>query len=77
MVVTIKDLAKKLHVSPATVSLALNDNPAINQETARKVKEAAQSMGCIRNHYARGLPGAAAAPSPWCFRTWKTSTLPR
>ena len=45
MVVTIKDLAKKLHVSPATVSLALNDNPAINQETARKVKEAAQSMG--------------------------------
>ena len=38
MVVTIKDLAKKLHVSPATVSLALNDNPAINQETARKVK---------------------------------------
>ena len=55
MVVTIKDLAKKLHVSPATVSLALNDNPAINQETARKVKEAAQSMGYIRNHYARGL----------------------
>ena len=49
MVVTIKDLAKKLHVSPATVSLALNDNPAINQETARKVKEAAQSMGYVRN----------------------------
>ncbi len=55
MVVTIKDLAKKLHVSPATVSLALNDNPAINQETARKVKEAAQSMGYVRNQYARGL----------------------
>ena len=56
MVVTIKDLAKKLHVSPATVSLALNDNPAITPVD---------------------WPGAAAAPSPWCFRTWKTSTLPR
>lgn len=31
--ITIKDIAKALHVSPSTVSRALKDNPDISQET--------------------------------------------
>lgn len=43
---TCKALAKKLGVSPATVSMALNDNPLVKIETRQKVKEAA-----LKYHY--------------------------
>ena len=32
-----KEIAKELGVSPATVSLALNDRPGINQETKQRI----------------------------------------
>lgn len=43
--VTIKDIAQKLNVSPATVSLALNGRPGVNDETRRSVMETAQELG--------------------------------
>ena len=55
MSVTIKDIARELGVSPATVSLALNGSSMIGQETTRRVKEAAERMGYVRNPYARSL----------------------
>lgn len=53
MAITIKDIAKELGVSPATVSLALNNSPMIGALTTRRVKEAAFRMGYVRNQYSR------------------------
>jgi len=53
--VKLEDVAKECGVSPATVSLALNDNPLVNVETKRRVKEAADRMGYIPNEIARSL----------------------
>lgn len=39
-----KDIAKALKVSPATVSLALNDRPGVNEETKKKILEYADRM---------------------------------
>jgi LacI family transcriptional regulator len=55
MAVTIKDIARELSLSPAAVSLALNDSPMVSRETVLRVKETAQKMGYVRNQYARGL----------------------
>ncbi len=55
MAVTIKDIAKALSLSPAAVSLALNDSPMVSQETIRRVKATAKKMNYVRNQYARGL----------------------
>ena len=43
--VTIKDLAEQLGVSPATVSLALNDRPGVNEETKQMVLKLADELG--------------------------------
>jgi len=53
--VTIKDIARELNLSYATVSLALNDSPLVKKETAKKVKEVTQKMGYRPNAIARGL----------------------
>lgn len=53
MAITIKDIAKELGVSPATVSLALNNSPMIGAQTTRRVKEAAFRMGYVRSQYSR------------------------
>ena len=45
--VTIKDIARELNLSYATVSLALNDSPLVKKETAKKVKEVTQKMGYL------------------------------
>ncbi len=42
--VTIKDIADRLNISPATVSLALNGRPGVNLQTARKVLETAKDL---------------------------------
>lgn len=55
MQVTIKDIARALSLSPATVSLALNDSPMVNPDTARKVKEEARRQNYVPNQYARSL----------------------
>jgi LacI family transcriptional regulator len=52
---TIYDLAERLNMSIATVSRALNDHPAVNKNTRRKVCELAEAIGYRKNNFASGL----------------------
>lgn len=61
--ITIYDLAKILSLSPATVSRALNDHPAINVKTKLLIAEKAEELGYRSNTFASHL------------RTRKTNTL--
>jgi LacI family transcriptional regulator len=48
-IVTIKDIAKKLGISTATVSLALNDRPGVNALTKKKVLELVKELNYTGN----------------------------
>ncbi len=52
---TIYDIAEKLQVSPATVSLALNDDSRIALKTRRRINEFAVKAGFRRNEQARNF----------------------
>ncbi len=54
-VITIRDIAREIGMSEATVSLALNGNPAVKTETRQKVKETAAALGYVPNTNARRL----------------------
>jgi len=54
VMVTIKDIARVVGVSPSTVSRALSDSPLISEKTKQNVKEVAQRLGYERNELARG-----------------------
>ena len=47
--VTIKDLAKRLNLSPATISLALNGRPGVNEQTRQSVISLAQDLNYCGN----------------------------
>jgi len=53
--VTIYDIARILEISPATVSRALNDHPAINSKTKILIREKANEMGYRSNTFASNL----------------------
>lgn len=53
--VTIYDIAKKLNISPATVSRGLKDHPGISKKTKKKIFELADKIGYRQNHFARNL----------------------
>lgn len=53
--VTLKDIAGLCNVSIATVSRALNNPNAINNETAKRIRRTAQKMGYLPNAAARML----------------------
>lgn len=53
--ITIYDLARDLHISPATVSRALNDHPAVNKNTKKKIFARAQELGYQSNTFASNL----------------------
>ncbi|GAB4049875.1 LacI family DNA-binding transcriptional regulator [Spirosoma litoris] len=53
--VTIYDIAKQLQLSPATVSRALNDHPAINKNTKTLITSKALEMGYRSNLFASNL----------------------
>ncbi|WBL23331.1 LacI family DNA-binding transcriptional regulator [Zunongwangia sp. HRR-M8] len=53
--VTIYDISKKLKISAATVSRALNDNPKISQKTRELVMETAAAMNYKQNRLAQAL----------------------
>lgn len=51
--VTIKDIAKKLHMSVSTVSKALNNDPSISALTSERVKALAKELNYVPNEAAR------------------------
>lgn len=53
--VTIYDIAKKLKISPATVSRGLSDHPGISKKTKKKIVDMVEQMGYRSNHFARNL----------------------
>ena len=53
--VTIYDLAKRLDISPATVSRSLNDHPSISKKTKEKVLSVAKELGYRTNKFAANL----------------------
>lgn len=53
--VTIYDIAKKLRVSGATVSRALNNHAAISEKTKKKIQDTARKMGYRSNNFASNL----------------------
>ena len=56
--VTLEDLARRLGVSTATVSRALNDQPGVSQATRQRVLQLARELNYIPNVAARGLATA-------------------
>ncbi|UFJ39399.1 LacI family transcriptional regulator [Brevibacillus humidisoli] len=55
MSVTIKDVARAAGVSPSTVSRVISRHPKISPATARKVREAMESLGYHPNIMAKSL----------------------
>ena len=55
MVVTIRDVAKKLNLSPTTVSRALDGYDDVSEATRQRVVEAAREMGYVPDRMARQL----------------------
>lgn len=56
--VTLLDIAKRLNVSPTTVSYVIRnraDELGVSEETAKRVKEVARDLGYIPNQIARSL----------------------
>jgi LacI family transcriptional regulator len=53
--ITIYDLAKKLKLSPATISRGLSDHRAINKKTKKKIVEMAEALGYRSNTFASSL----------------------
>ena len=52
---TIYDIARYLHVTPATVSYALNNVSKVSEETRKKVLDAARELGYSRDYNAVSL----------------------
>ena len=55
MATTMKDVARRAGVDVSTVSLALNNDPRIRQETRERISQIAQELGYRKNSLARGL----------------------
>eukprot|EP01035_Chromulina_nebulosa_P006426 gene6426-8682_t len=53
--VTIYDIAKHLNISAATVSRGLNNNPAVNKNTRKKIADIAKALGYRSNTFASSL----------------------
>lgn len=53
--ITMKDIAKALEVSVATVSRALADNPSISEKTRKRVQEYAKEHNFVSNALAESL----------------------
>lgn len=53
--VTIYDIARKLKISPATVSRGLKDHPSISKKTKKKIFALADEIGYRSNLFARNL----------------------
>lgn len=58
--ITIKDIAARLQVSPSTVGRALADDQRISQTMKQKVLEVANEMGYVTNRAARMMRGVSS-----------------
>lgn len=58
--VTIKDIAARLQVSPSTVGRALADDSRISSAMKQKVLEVANELGYVANHAARMMRGVSS-----------------
>lgn len=54
-IITIYDIAERLKLAPSTISRGLQDNPAINPKTRKKIFDTANEMGYRFNTFARNL----------------------
>ena len=52
---TIKDVARQAGVSTGTVSMVINNNPAVKLETRLRVQQAIKELNYVPNQYARSL----------------------
>ncbi|SDP42547.1 LacI family DNA-binding transcriptional regulator [Desulforhopalus singaporensis] len=53
--VTIKDIARRLHVSTTTISNALNNKPGVSKEARDRIIKMARELGYRPNYLAKGL----------------------
>ena len=53
--VTIYDIAKRLNISPATVSRGIKDHPSISKKTKKRIFDMVNELGYRSNHFARSL----------------------
>ncbi len=53
--ITIYDIAQHLAISSTTVSRGLQDHPAINKNTRKKIQDAAKELGYRHNNFASSL----------------------
>ena len=60
MPVTIKGIARQLHLNPSTVSRALSGNPQVSEDTREKVIKAARKLNYHPNYWAQNLVGAVS-----------------
>jgi LacI family repressor for deo operon, udp, cdd, tsx, nupC, and nupG len=58
--ITIKDIAQQLGLSPSTVGRAIADHPRISRATKERVREAAETLGYVANTPARVMRGASS-----------------
>ena len=63
------DIANKLGLSPAAVSMAFNNHPKMSKDTKKRVAETALELGYTRNNIASGLrrgkSGLVGVMVPW------------
>lgn len=57
---TLRELAKKINVSPSTISRVLNDKPGISKKTREKVLQAVKDQGFSPNYMAKNLAKSKA-----------------
>ena len=68
---TNRELAKKIGVSPATLSLVINNRPGISAETRVRVLAKIKELGLDSIVKTETSPAAAAADSSICFVVYK------
>ena len=59
--VTIKEIAKRVGKTEATVSMALNNKPGVSDAVRKRIKETAAEMGYMPNIIARELSTQASS----------------
>lgn len=65
----IRELAEHLDISIGTVSRALNGKPDVNEETRKRVLEAAESLGYVANQSGRALRKGATGVIGFMMQT--------